>query len=133
VKQKKTDTCLIVEDSSFDQEKMRRIINHSFPDMQVEVAATIERARDKMAEHEVTVMLLDNSLPDGTGANYAVELRQDPAFRNMPIIMVSDWPTPFMFNKAEQAGVAHVVNKADFGARFVHDALKPPKRPSYRI
>ncbi|MFK7871174.1 MAG: response regulator [Roseobacter sp.] len=132
-KGKNTATCLIVEDSSFDQEKLRRIMQHSFPEMQIEVAATIERARGKMAEHNVTVILLDNSLPDGTGANYAIELRDEPAFKNIPIIMVSDWPTPFMFNKAEQAGVKHVVNKSDFGARYVHDALKPPKKAGYRV
>jgi DNA-binding NarL/FixJ family response regulator len=133
MKGKKIPTCLIVEDSSFDQEKMRRIMKHSFPDMHIEVAATIERAREKMAEHNVTVILLDNSLPDGTGANYAIELREDTAFKRIPIIMVSDWPTPFMFTKAEKAGVSHVVNKSDFGARYVHDALKPPKRASYRV
>lgn len=130
---RKVPTCLIIEDSSFDQEKMRRIMAHSFPLMHVEVAATIERARLKMAEHDVSVVLLDNSLPDGTGANYAMELQNDPAFKNIPIIMVSDWPTPFMFSKAELAGVAHVVNKRDFGARFVHNVLDPaPTRPTYR-
>lgn len=132
---KKISTCLIIEDSSFDQEKMRRIMSHSFPSMNVEIAATIERARRKMAEYDVSVVLLDNSLPDGTGANYAMELQNDPAFKDIPIIMVSDWPTPFMFSKAELAGVAHVVNKRDFGARFIHSVLNPTRKrtPSYRV
>ncbi|MEM6886753.1 MAG: response regulator [Pseudomonadota bacterium] len=125
---KKVPTCLIVEDSSFDQEKLRRIMNHSFPQLQVEIAGTIAHARTKMAEYQITVILLDNSLPDGTGANFAIELRKDAAFRNIPIIMVSDWPTPFMFSKAEQAAVAHVVNKSDFGARYVHNVLAPKRK-----
>lgn len=126
-------TCLIVEDSTFDQEKMRRVISRSFPNMEIEVAATIERAHRKLLTHNVTVILLDNSLPDGIGAEFAMELRDYPAFEKTPIIMVSDWPTPFVYDKAEKAKVAHVVNKSDFGARFVHNVLKPPKRPSYRI
>lgn len=116
-------TCLIVEDSAFDQERMRRILMRSFQDMSVIVVATLEDARTIVETSPVSLILLDNDMPDGQGANFAVELSTMPHLAHIPVIMVSDWPSPFMFHKAEMAGVLHVVNKADFGARYIHSAL----------
>ncbi|WP_300056997.1 response regulator [uncultured Roseobacter sp.] len=124
-----TRTCLIVEDSTFDQEKIKRILDKSFKDVFVAVAATIEEAREHMARYQTSFILLDNHLPDGTGANFALELSANPDFSTIPIVMVSDWPTPFMFDKAQSAGVIHVVNKSDFGARYIHAALNHNARP----
>lgn len=125
----KTRTCLIVEDSAFDQERIKRILDKSFKEVFVAVAATIEEAREHMARYQTSFILLDNHLPDGTGANFAVELSENPDFAKIPIVMVSDWPTPFMFDKAQSAGVIHVVNKSDFGARYIHAALNHNARP----
>lgn len=124
-----TRTCLIVEDSVFDQEKIKRILDKSFKDVFVAVAATLEEARDHMARYQTSIILLDNHLPDGTGANFALELSENPDFSRIPIVMVSDWPTPFMFDKAQSAGVMHVVNKSDFGARYIHAAFNHNVRP----
>lgn len=119
----RTSTCLIVEDSEFDQEKMKRILNRSFQHVYVAVASTLEDAREHMTRYQTSFILLDNNLPDGTGANFAIELAARPDFAKIPIVIVSDWPTPFMFDKAQAAGVIHVVSKSDFGARFIHAAL----------
>ena len=79
------------------------------------------------------MILLDNNLPDGLGANFAVELSHDPAFSKIPVIMVSDWPSPFMWAKATAAGVLHVVNKSDFGARYVHAAVQVANQNRVRL
>ncbi|MEP2642496.1 response regulator [Roseobacter sp.] len=124
-----TKTCLIVEDSEFDQERIKRIMNKSFQGVFVAVATTIEEAREHMARYQTSIILLDNHLPDGTGANFAMELAENPTFARIPIVMVSDWPTPFMFDKADSAGVIDVVNKSDFGARYIHNALNYSVKP----
>ncbi|MFK7744729.1 MAG: response regulator [Roseobacter sp.] len=126
-------TCLIVEDSSFDQEKIKRIIERSFTNLDVVIAPTIERARAAVEMYKITVILLDNNLPDGNGASFAVELSEDAKHADIPVVIVSDWPTPFMFHKAEIAGVRHVVSKSDFGARFVHSALQQARGFTARI
>ncbi|WP_298841336.1 response regulator [uncultured Roseobacter sp.] len=128
-------TCLVVEDSAFDQEKFRRIMARSFSNMKVVMAATLAEARDRVKQMRTDLILLDNSLPDGIGANFAVELSEDPAHADIPVIMVSDFPTPFMYQKAQIAGVRHVVDKSDFGARFIHDALKArqKRKPRYGL
>lgn len=120
---KVTKTCLVIEDNVFDQERIRRIMDKNFQGVFVAVASTLEEARKHMARYQTSMILLDNVLPDGTGANFAIELAQRPDFAGIPIIMVSDWPTPFMFDKAQSAGVIHIVNKSDFGARYIHAGL----------
>lgn len=117
-------TCLIVEDSEFDREKLTRVINKNVKTMRVEVADTLKSARIALSRAEVSLILLDNNLPDGLGANFALELQNDARLAGIPIILVSDWPSPFMWEKAASAGVLYVLNKGEFDARYVHAALK---------
>lgn len=119
----KNATCLIVEDSQFDQEMMARVVARSGGKLQVQVAATLQSAREALEKGEVSLILLDNNLPDGIGANFAMELASDPKHAATPVIMVSDWPSPFMWEKAASAGVLYVVNKAEFGVQYVEQAL----------
>lgn len=126
-------TCLIIEDSQFDQQMMTRVIAKSDGKMQVRVADTLQSAREALAAGEVSLILLDNNLPDGIGANFAMELASDPRHARTPVIMVSDWPTPFMWEKAASAGVLYVVNKAEFGVRYVEQALRNGIRKPARL
>ncbi|WP_386629596.1 hypothetical protein [Sulfitobacter geojensis] len=41
----------------------------------------------------------------------------------IPVIIVSDWPSPFMWEKASTAGVAYVLSKTEFDGRYVHAVL----------
>lgn len=116
--------CLIVEDSAFDSEKLTRVINKTVGKMKVEVATTLRSARRALSQDEVSLILLDNNLPDGFGANFALELSRDARLAGIPIILISDWPSPFMWEKAASAGVFYVLNKGEFDARYVHAALK---------
>ena len=117
-------SCLIVEDSEFDSEKLSRIINRTLNDAQVSVATTLDRARKALSKGGTDLILLDNNLPDGLGANFVQELAKDPKLAQIPVIMVSDWPSPFMWQKAASAGVFYVVNKSEFDARYIHATLK---------
>tara|TARA_R110002074_G_scaffold209291_1_gene378237 strand:- start:961 stop:1386 length:426 start_codon:yes stop_codon:yes gene_type:complete len=117
-------TCLIVEDSEFDSEKLTRVINKSLGKMKVEIATTLRSARRVLSQAEMSLILLDNNLPDGLGANFALELSRDARLANIPVILVSDWPSPFMWEKAASAGVFYVLNKGEFDGRYVHEALK---------
>ncbi|MCX8224694.1 MAG: response regulator, partial [Sulfitobacter sp.] len=101
--------CLIIEDSAFDQLKLQRMINRSISGMQVYMATTLQEARRTLVKHPVSMILLDNDLPDGIGADFAVELAELKVFSHIAVIMLSDWPSPFMWEKAATAGVLHVL------------------------
>lgn len=121
-------TCLIIEDSQFDQRMMTRVVGRSKGKMQVQVAATLQSAREALASGQVSLILLDNDMPDGLGAEFAIELASNPKLSSIPVIMFSDWPTPFMWEKAASAGVLYVVNKAEFGVRYVDQAMRTGTR-----
>jgi response regulator of citrate/malate metabolism len=117
-------TCLIIEDSQFDQRMMTRVVERTRQQMQVKVASTLQSAREALSAGEVSLILLDNNLPDGVGAEFAIELASNPKHANTPVVMVSDWPTPFMWEKAASAGVLYVVNKSEFGVQYIEQALR---------
>lgn len=126
-------TCLIIEDSEFDQQMMTRVIARSQEKMQIEVASTLRSAREALTRGNIGLILLDNHLPDGLGANFAQELASNAYLSSIPVIMVSDWPTPFMWEKAASAGVLYVVNKSEFGARYVEQAMRRRGRYETRV
>lgn len=108
--------CLIVEDSIFDQKMMTKAVHAMDRSIDVRIASSIGEAREALGVGDVAIILLDNNLPDGKGANFALELAQDSRLGRIPILIVSDWPSPFMWQKAQLAGVRQVVNKAEFNA-----------------
>jgi CheY-like chemotaxis protein len=116
-------TCLIVEDSEFDRERMCRVVRKTRAGMQIAEVATLSRARETLQKGGINLILLDNHLPDGLGAEFAQELAQDPRSAGIPIIIVSDWPTPFMWEKAASAGVIYVLSKSEFDSRYMRAAL----------
>ena len=119
--------CLIVEDSAFDCEKLKRIVSRLPAPLGIEVATTLRAARRALENNAMALILLDNNLPDGFGANFALELADHPLLGDIPIIMVSDWPSPFMWQKAESAGVAYVLSKSEIGIRHLKAALEGRK------
>lgn len=115
--------CLVVEDSSFDQRMIMRVANKGSSKLDYRVASTIAEARTELTRHDFSVILLDNNLPDGKGANFALELAEHDVWSKIPIIMISDWPSPFMVPKAKAAGVSFIVNKSDFMPNLVDHVL----------
>jgi PleD family two-component response regulator len=120
-----TQSCLIVEDSDFDSERMRRVLDRSPYAFDVRVATTLASARKSLRDRGAALILLDNSLPDGLGADFALELARDDRMAHIPVILISDWPSPFMWEKAASAGVRYVISKREFATRYVHAAMRP--------
>lgn len=117
-------TCLVIEDSKFDQKRITRAMHLGCKNISLVFSNTLGEARAKIEKMSFAMILLDNNLPDGMGADFAVELSRHPKHRRTPVVMVSDWPSPFMWDKASKAGVHYVVRKDDFHAGYVQSALK---------
>ena len=115
--------CLIVEDSRFDQKLLKRVLDRTNRHFSTRIVSTLTDARDVLTREPVSLILLDNNLPDGKGANFVLELAQSKVFAGIPVIIVSDWPSPFMWQKAQMAGVACVVNKSEFTPDAIFKAL----------
>lgn len=114
--------CLLVEDSDFDQRRIARLLAQG-TQVDLTIATTLAKARTAMAQTHFDLLMLDNLLPDGLGVEFAGEIRADPNATFIPIIMISDFPSPFMYDKAMAAKVSIVLDKDKFQPKHVFDAL----------
>lgn len=115
--------CLLVEDSDFDQRRISRILARGVP-VDLDIVPTLAEARTVLERDRYDLILLDNALPDGLGVDFAAELRRNKRLIEVPILMISDWPTPFMYDKATNARVGMVMGKDEFHPKHVREALR---------
>ena len=124
--------CLVIEDSEFDQKMIARAMTGARVHAEISYANTLEKARKALATHSYALIVMDNKLPDGNGGDYARELACDPGFRNVPIVIVSGWPSPFMWDKARAAGLT-VIDKNDEPQPKLRDFFRHQLRRNRRI
>ncbi|AZV80374.1 response regulator [Parasedimentitalea marina] len=102
---------------------MYRTAKKAVENMKVRIVGTLQAARESLMDGPVSLIILDNSLPDGKGADFALELVRYPRLAKIPVIIASDWPSPFMWDKASTAGVRCVVTKSEFSSELVCKVL----------
>ncbi len=125
--------CLVIEDSEFDQRRMRRVLGRSIR-LEIHVAENLAEARQMIDTSGFSLIIADNALPDGLGIDFVREIRERSHLARTPILMVSDHPTPFMYDKAMSARVTAVLAKDDFQPSHVREALRhgrPTARPTH--
>ena len=64
-RRKPRQSCLVIEDSHFDQKRISRALEHGCQHLDLIFADTIAAAREHLAKTPVQMILLDNHLPDG--------------------------------------------------------------------
>jgi len=66
----KTDKhCLIVDDQEFDRRMMRRVFAKQCPNVPMIVARDLKEARQRLKDGQISIVFLDNALPDGMGVD----------------------------------------------------------------
>ncbi len=126
-------TILVIEDSAADREMFRRVLRQVCPgDVQVSFAHDLATGREGLDEHRVVLIILDNVLPDGRGSDFMSELAKHKTWHKIPVLMVSDWPTPFMFDKARNARAKAILSKDDFRAPVVRPYIDGIPRGTLR-
>lgn len=84
------DSCLLVEDDKFDRMMLRRCLAQDRPDLRIHECGSLQAARDYLAQDAPDLIVLDNRLPDGRGAEFAAELRADRRMREVMICVVTN-------------------------------------------
>lgn len=80
---------LIVEDNYNDLNHAYDIIKKSFPNEKVYAAGNKHEALNRLATHDMDLLLLDVRLPDGTGFDIAREIRNIPQYRFVHIVYIT--------------------------------------------
>lgn len=104
--------CLVIEDSLFDQKMIERTIAGARIDADLAFVGSLHAARNALVKQSFAIILCDNNLPDGNGAEFAFELARIPKLRHTDIVIVSGWPSPFMWAKARAVGL-QIIDKND--------------------
>ena len=52
-------------------------------------AGSIKEAREKLKNKRPDMVILDRRLPDGDGLELCVEIRKDPQYRSLPVLMLT--------------------------------------------
>ncbi|MBP0483050.1 response regulator [Sagittula salina] len=120
----KKKLCLIVDDQEFDRSMMRRVFAHEWPDFPLVIARNLEEARARLAEGDIGMVFLDNVLPDGMGIDFVQEMSTSDRMKSVPVVLVSDFPTPFMHAKAKAANVYEVWSKRQFAVPALSRVMK---------
>lgn len=118
------EKCLVIEDSEIDRLNALRLLGPRGLRVNPIVASSLEQARKTLSEHIVGLILLDNQLPDGYGSDFAVELSCHRIWKDIPVVIVSDWPSPFMFAKAKHANVCEICTKDEFNLKTAGMLIK---------
>ncbi|SMX50867.1 response regulator [Maliponia aquimaris] len=82
-------SCLVVDDDTFDRHMIRRCVGRDRPGLRVHECATLAEARSFLDSDHADLILLDNRMPDGLGADFARELRDDRRLNDAVICVVT--------------------------------------------
>lgn len=116
--------CLIVDDSETDRLMMERVLSKQTIPVNLLIASSLEEARKLMQVDGIRVVFLDNTLTDGVGANFLKEIREYRKRNESTVVLVSDWPSPFMYAKALDQNVRAIWHKRDFTIEAVRRVLR---------
>jgi DNA-binding response OmpR family regulator len=109
-----------------DEEKVVRFLTQMVEmryKVEIDSAGTVGEASELVRSHNYQAMVLDNYLPDGTGAEMILELSPEVSqFKEIPLLLLSGIPyedqTPEFKEVASSFSNAHLrskpVNVADF-------------------
>ncbi|MEO0912380.1 MAG: response regulator [Pseudomonadota bacterium] len=107
---------LVVEDDRIDRLLLWRTFRKVHRATRLEFAQTLAEARTALRTSRFHAVILDNALPDGNGVDFAMELAESGETSQLPLYILSGWPSPFMGEKASRANVRDVFSKQDFGS-----------------
>lgn len=111
-KNEKQNIVLLVEDDQFLQKILKqRLIEEG---VNVEVAGDGEAAVKSIKELKPVLVLLDLILPKKNGFEVLAEIRKDPAFAKLPVVVLSNLGQQEDKQHMEELGVKDYLVKADY-------------------
>ena len=114
---------LIVEDSRIDRRMISGLMKRVNRDALLTHVDSLATARAALGERGYAMILLDNTLPDGWGADFAMEIAGHSQWSTIPVVMVTGWPSPHMFAKAQAGNVREIVDKNELATWAISGEL----------
>src|SRR5262245_51060208 len=103
---------LVIEDDPVMAHVCQRLLaKHEFA---VEVASDGAKGLERLNEYKPDLVLLDVMMPKTNGIEVLTRLRAQEAFRNLPVIVLTNACVPSLVEQAQKAGATHVLDKSKF-------------------
>jgi len=112
-----SSTVLVVEDSSAAREVVMRILQHE--GYNVVGASNGVEALDQLHSKIPDLVLLDVMMPEMDGLTLLQELRHEPQYKELPVILLTALSDEPRMNRARELGVREYLVKT----RFSYDEL----------
>ena len=100
---------LVVDDDEQLRAYLRRLLARS--EYVVEEAATADEAIERIAGNPPDLVLLDLQLPDRSGLDVLEAIREEPATRLLPVVMLTGAASPAEKIRAQAGGVTDFIAK----------------------
>ena len=82
-------TCLLMDDSRFDRQAIRRLVAESRYQVELIEATNLAETRTLLTSYRPDIILLDYRVPDGDGIDLAREICEQPSVLNPAVIVVT--------------------------------------------
>ncbi|MGH7143215.1 MAG: response regulator [Planctomycetota bacterium] len=103
-------TVLLVDDSNM----IRMILKGLLTQLQISTiveAPNGQEALSILAANRINLVLLDLHMPVMDGENFLVKLRADPAWRDLPVVIISSDSDPEQVTRMQTLGVKAFIQK----------------------
>ncbi len=121
--EKRKEFVVLTVDDEPDMLEMEKDILTGIPDLKLIQVTNGFSAGAKMVEERPDMVLLDFLMPELDGFEFCRFVREDPRFREMPIVAVTGLKTQMDLNKMREAGVNEVLSKP-FSAQGLIDKVE---------
>jgi DNA-binding response OmpR family regulator len=102
---------LVVDDATFIRDMLKKQLRDNFPGCQVFDAVNGRKAQLALKAQHVDLILCDWEMPEMSGEEFLRWVRAEPAFAELPFIMVTSRGEKDFIIKAAQAGVNDYLGK----------------------
>ena len=109
--QKRREYVILAVDDEPDALEVLRDMLTTLPDVRLIEVTNSFSAGAKLVEERPDLILLDFLMPELDGFEFTRFVRQDPRFKNIPIIAVTGLKSPADMAKMKEAGVNDVLSK----------------------
>ncbi|SEH48595.1 HAMP domain-containing protein [Rhizobium tibeticum] len=113
---------LIVEDDENTRQQWRRILSTEGCD--VDEAENGRAALDRLIHTPPDLIILDLIMPEMDGFEFLIELRKQPAFKVVPVVVVTAATLDEKEHRRLSGGVERVLAKAAFSRNELHEELR---------
>lgn len=121
---------LVLDDSSFDRQRIRRLASNLPMDIDFDEIASLDALDDVLDQERFDLILLDYNLPTGNGIEALKKIRGHVQNRNCPTIMLTGHDTSELAVRSIKSGCNDYIAKDDLTAGMLVECINAALEPA---